>query len=283
MIAAFRGQRRGADARLETALFQVRACGTVPVEFHLLWAKALLAEFDGRDSVAADTYRDLRALWLETEDRACAVPGLVSAAAFYADRREATALAACSEILGLIARENNNDETCAARQAALAESAYCHGDTLRAVEAMKEALSGYDRLGTSLEMALVRCRFGRMLVAAGQPREAEKSRREASEIARRLGLRPLLDRLRDDAVAHASAAEPKAPQPRVAAGLTPRQRAIVGLIAKGLTNKEIASHLNLSPRTVEMHVALALERLNCRTRSEAVSRATAQGLLEGPR
>jgi DNA-binding NarL/FixJ family response regulator len=66
-----------------------------------------------------------------------------------------------------------------------------------------------------------------------------------------------------------------------AMGLTPRQYSILGLIAKGLTNKEIASHLNLSPRTVEMHVALALERLNCRTRSEAVSRAVSQGLL-GP-
>jgi len=51
------------------------------------------------------------------------------------------------------------------------------------------------------------------------------------------------------------------------------------LIAKGLTNKEIASHLNLSARTIEMHVALALERLNCRTRSEGVSRAISQGLL----
>jgi DNA-binding NarL/FixJ family response regulator len=48
-------------------------------------------------------------------------------------------------------------------------------------------------------------------------------------------------------------------------GLTPRQHSILGLIAKGLTNKEIASHLNLGPRTVEMHVALALERLNCTT------------------
>jgi hypothetical protein len=42
---------------------------------------------------------------------------------------------------------------------------------------------------------------------------------------------------------------------------------------------EVASYLNLSARTIEMRVALALERLNCHTRSEAVSRATSQGLL----
>ena len=49
------------------------------------------------------------------------MPGLVSAAAFYADRQEAAALAACSEILGLIARENSNDETYAAEPALAAE------------------------------------------------------------------------------------------------------------------------------------------------------------------
>jgi DNA-binding NarL/FixJ family response regulator len=42
----------------------------------------------------------------------------------------------------------------------------------------------------------------------------------------------------------------------------------------------LLADLNLSARTIEMHVALALERLNCRTRSEAVSRATSQGLLD---
>ena len=47
-----------------------------------------------------------------------------------------------------------------------------------------------------------------------------------------------------------------------------------------LTDKEIAFHLNLSARTIETHVALALERLNCRRRSGAVSRATSQGLLD---
>ena len=39
------------------------------------------------------------------------------------------------------------------------------------------------------------------------------------------------------------------------------------------------ARLNLGARTIEMHVSVALERLNCRTRSEAVSRAIFQGLF----
>jgi DNA-binding CsgD family transcriptional regulator len=99
------------------------------------------------------------------------------------------------------------------------------------------------------------------------------------EAARRLGLRPFLDCLQSDIVPAAPLLSEDVSRPAAAIGLTPRQRSILGLIAKGLTNKEIASHLNLSARTIEMHVALALERLNCRTRSEEVSRAISQGLL----
>ncbi len=56
--------------------------------------------------------------------------------------------------------------------------------------------------------------------------------------------------------------------------LTPRQIQILREVGLGQTDKEIARKLSLSPRTVEMHVANALLALNCRTRAEAVRRAT---------
>ena len=64
-----------------------------------------------------------------------------------------------------------------------------------------------------------------------------------------------------------------------APALTSRQREVLGLVANGLADKEIARHLGLSPRTVEMHVAGALEALACRSRAQAVSRAQAWRLL----
>lgn len=56
--------------------------------------------------------------------------------------------------------------------------------------------------------------------------------------------------------------------------LTPRQIEILREVGLGQTDKQIARKLSLSPRTVEMHVANALLALKCRTRAEAVRRAT---------
>jgi DNA-binding CsgD family transcriptional regulator len=279
MIGVLRGERRHANAQLAEALLQLRANNVVTLEFLVLWVRGVMADFEGNYSLAAEQYRELFSLWHETEDRMFAVPGVVSAAGFYADRCDGANLAACCEILNVIAQESQNDETRAASRAVLAETAWYHGDLTSAVALMREAVEGYDRVGTTLEMTFLRRRFALMLMTLGHLREAEEKRREASELARRLGLRPFLDFLERDRIAAGSLLSESISRPGTAIGLTPRQHSILSLIARGLTNKEIASHLNLSARTIEMHVALALERLNCRTRSEAVSRAMSLGLL----
>jgi DNA-binding CsgD family transcriptional regulator len=56
--------------------------------------------------------------------------------------------------------------------------------------------------------------------------------------------------------------------------LTPRQRDVLARVARGQTDKEIARDLNLSPRTVEMHVAGAMKALGAKTRAEAVAKST---------
>jgi pimeloyl-ACP methyl ester carboxylesterase/DNA-binding CsgD family transcriptional regulator len=61
--------------------------------------------------------------------------------------------------------------------------------------------------------------------------------------------------------------------------LTARQTEVMRRIAFGESDKQIAAALSLSPRTVEMHAARALQALGCRTRAEGVRRATEQRLL----
>jgi pimeloyl-ACP methyl ester carboxylesterase len=61
--------------------------------------------------------------------------------------------------------------------------------------------------------------------------------------------------------------------------LTVRQREVLGLVARGLTDKQIARELDLSPRTVEMHVARAIAALGARNRADAVNRAHQGRLL----
>jgi len=62
-------------------------------------------------------------------------------------------------------------------------------------------------------------------------------------------------------------------------GLTRREVEVVRLVAAGLTNREIARELFLSPRTVEMHVQSILAKLDCRSRADASRRASELGLL----
>ena len=57
----------------------------------------------------------------------------------------------------------------------------------------------------------------------------------------------------------------------VQANLTLRQRELMNLVAKGLTNKEIAAHLNLSEFTVRNHIHRILKQADVRTRQEAVN------------
>jgi DNA-binding NarL/FixJ family response regulator len=68
------------------------------------------------------------------------------------------------------------------------------------------------------------------------------------------------------------------PAQGLAPRLSPRQREIVRLLAKGRSNKEIALALALSPATVKTHVAQAMATLSASTRAEAAARATALGL-----
>ena len=73
------------------------------------------------------------------------------------------------------------------------------------------------------------------------------------------------------------------PRPATAAnpaGLTSRETEVLGLLAVGLSNTEIAARLVLSGRTVDNHVAAILRKLGVRTRSEA--RAQAERLILRP-
>ncbi len=77
-----------------------------------------------------------------------------------------------------------------------------------------------------------------------------------------------------------SSVRPRAADPAAMGSiLTPRQLQILQAVAQGQTAKQIARALNLSPRTVEMHVARVLATLQCSSRAEAVHKANEAGLL----
>jgi DNA-binding NarL/FixJ family response regulator len=61
--------------------------------------------------------------------------------------------------------------------------------------------------------------------------------------------------------------------------LTPREREVLQLLAEGMAAKEIASHLNVSVKTVETHRRNMMEKLNMRGIAELTKYAVREGLV----
>lgn len=259
MIAAFRGERAPAHKHLHLALDRLRVDGLAGLEMFCLWALAYAHEMDGESAAATRCHDEVRALWRETEDVHDVIPALLFAGGHYAEAGRTDALADCLDILGTVERRNPIPEARAALALLRAESAALGGDLRRVEHELAGAVKQMKDADLPLEWLWVEYRKTRLL-----PESALAS--STLQLAARLGLRPLLSRLQTPAVARATPGD-----------LTGRQTDVLGGLARGLTSKEIANELGLSTRTVEMHVARLLERLNCRTRTEAVKLAVQRG------
>ena len=117
--------------------------------------------------------------------------------------------------------------------------------------------------------------------ARGCPYEAARTLADAGDEAAlaeldALGARPAADALRR----RLGIRGPRAATRENPAGLTPRELDVLGLLAQGFRNAEIASQLFLSTRTVDHHVSAILRKLQARSRAEASAVAVQLGLVE---
>jgi DNA-binding NarL/FixJ family response regulator len=62
--------------------------------------------------------------------------------------------------------------------------------------------------------------------------------------------------------------------------VTPREREVLQLLARGLTMQQAARRLGISPRTVESHVSKIYRKLGAESRVQAISKAAGLGLID---
>jgi DNA-binding NarL/FixJ family response regulator len=72
----------------------------------------------------------------------------------------------------------------------------------------------------------------------------------------------------------------KANGPLAADPLTDREVQVLGLLARGKSNKEIAAALSISERTAKFHVSSILGKLGAGNRTKAVTLAAQRGLIK---
>jgi DNA-binding CsgD family transcriptional regulator/tetratricopeptide (TPR) repeat protein len=157
---------------------------------------------------------------------------------------------------------------------ALAEAEYTRLAGRPAPDAWTAAATTWDRLDVPYRAAYCRRRQAEALVAAGGSRlAAAVPAREAHAVTVRLGAAPLRREL--ELLAERARLDLAPPAAPAAAGddlgLTPREREVLDLIARGLTNREIAGELVISTKTAAIHVSHILRKLDVPTRVEAAA------------
>ena len=75
-----------------------------------------------------------------------------------------------------------------------------------------------------------------------------------------------------------AAPAPAPAPPRAEPGLTPREREVLALVARGLANKRIAQELGIAEKTVKIHVSRILHKLGVADRTQAALYAVREGL-----
>jgi DNA-binding CsgD family transcriptional regulator len=117
-----------------------------------------------------------------------------------------------------------------------------------------------------LEHAYALTDLGAALRRGNRRTEARDQLRSGLELAQRCGATRLAERAHEELVA--AGARPRRLVMSGVESLTPSERRTAALAAEGLTNKEIAQTLFVTPRTVEMHLSNAFRKLDIATRTQ---------------
>lgn len=149
-------------------------------------------------------------------------------------------------------------------------------DHERACDHLEDAIDAFMAMDAPVEAARVRLALASSLLDFGRPDGARREAHQALDDLRDVGASVQCARA-DALLARIDASDPR-PSGRDRL-LTDRQVDVLRLVADGLSDREIADRLVLSPHTVHRHVANVYARLGCSSRAAAVAEAGRRGLL----
>lgn len=162
---------------------------------------------------------------------------------------------------------------------ALAALARCRGILAdkTAEHHFQTALSHHEHDGQPFEKARTQLAYGERLRRDRRRADAREQLVEALDVFERLGAAPWADRARVElratggAAAEAGAAQKEAVAAAGLDELTAHELQIARLVAYGMTNREVAAKLFLSPKTIEYHLSQIYRKLDLRSRTQLAS------------
>jgi DNA-binding CsgD family transcriptional regulator len=110
--------------------------------------------------------------------------------------------------------------------------------------------------------------YGERLRRERERREARRHLRRAADLFHQVGVPPWEERAESELRATGETARRR--DPSTLDQLTPQELQIAGLVASGMTNRQIAAQLYLSPRTIDYHLRKVFSKLGVASRTELV-------------
>jgi len=134
-----------------------------------------------------------------------------------------------------------------------------------AERALQKAVTTLSSSPSRLQLATAQTELGVLHARHGQSEKAIETLRQAVELSEHCGARPLARRAAEELRAARRALTPAKDNEY---GLTRQENRIAVMAAQGLTNREIATALHLTRRTVELHLSGAYRKLGIPGRAE---------------
>jgi DNA-binding CsgD family transcriptional regulator len=273
IIKSSRGDIRTSEKLVREGMFLAQKEQNTLIYNLLHLPMAKINELQGDIEGASEWYRKIVDEWHQTGEKHDVLMSLMEAAMFFKEHNDISSLIKCTEIFSIISQETGNPEALGCMAFALGLHAALKNEPATALFHFGEARRKFIPLEIPYQLILVDYQMGKSHLANNEMNKGLEYLKNALPIAKRIGIAPMVSKIMLEVNLSQKLSDPKN---RL---LSDRQQDVLVLLNKGLSNKEIASALSLSTRTVDMHIRNLFDRLGCHSRFEAIEKGRKLGIV----